>query len=57
VDQLRCEAARGMSFFPLLVRREDLEACRETIGASLRSQGIEASLLGPFPPYSFAGDA
>src|SRR5688500_16001482 len=57
VDQQRREAARGVSLFPLLVRRSDLDACRSIIRASLPSQGIEATLLGPFPPYSFAGDA
>ena len=57
VDQQRCEAARGVSFFPLLIRRSDIETCRSVIRASLPSQGIEATLLGPFPPYSFAGDA
>lgn len=57
VDQQRCEAARGVSFFPVLVRRSDLDTCRSVIRMSLPSQGIEATLLGPFPPYSFAGDA
>jgi hypothetical protein len=57
VEQQRCEAARGLSFFPLLVRRSDLEACRATIAACLPAAGVEASLLGPFPPYSFASDA
>ena len=57
VEQQRCEGARGLSFFPLLVRRSELEACRVAIAACLPRTGIEASLLGPFPPYSFAGDA
>lgn len=57
VDQQRCEAARGMSYFPLLVRRSELDACRAAINSGLPADGIEASLFGPFPPYSFAGDA
>jgi hypothetical protein len=56
VEQQQCEAARGVSYFPLLVRRSELGARRAAIAASLPSQGIEAALLGPFPPYSFAGD-
>jgi hypothetical protein len=57
VEQQRCEAARGLSFFPLLVRRSELEACRAAIASCLPADGMAASLLGPFPPYSFAGDA
>lgn len=57
VEQQRCEAARGVSFFAMLVRRPDLDACRAAIAASLAQRAIEASLVGPFPPYSFAGDA
>lgn len=56
VEQQPCEAARGVSYFPLLVRRSELGPCRAAIATSLPSQGIEAALLGPFPPYSFAGD-
>jgi hypothetical protein len=56
VELLRCDGARGLAYFPMLVRKSELDACRAAIAASLPSQGIEASLLGPFPPYSFAGD-
>jgi hypothetical protein len=56
VEQQPCEAARGVSYFPLLVRRSELGPCRAAIATSLPPQGIEAALLGPFPPYSFAGD-
>ena len=56
VEQHRCEAARGVSYFPVLVRRSQLGPSRAAIAASLPSQGIEAALLGPFPPYSFASD-
>jgi hypothetical protein len=56
VEQERCEAARGASFFAMLVRRPDLDACRAAIAASLAHRAIGASLVGPFPPYSFAGD-
>ena len=56
VEQQRCEAARGVSYFPVLVRRSELGTSRALIAASLPSQEIEAALLGPFPPYSFAGD-
>jgi hypothetical protein len=57
VEHQPCESARGVSFFPLLVRREDVEACRSAVSHSLVSRRMEASVLGPFPPYSFAGDA
>ena len=57
VELQRCEAARRLAFFPLLVRRPELEAAQATIAACLSSASIEVSLLGPFPPYSFAGDA
>jgi len=56
VEQQRCEAARGVAYFPVLVRRSQLGASRAAIAASLPSEGIEAALLGPFPPYSFTGD-
>ncbi len=57
VELQRCEAARRLAFFPLLVRRPELDAAQATIASCLATGGIEASLLGPFPPYSFAGDA
>ncbi|HEX6053922.1 MAG TPA: GvpL/GvpF family gas vesicle protein [Gemmatimonadaceae bacterium] len=57
VEHQRCEAARGVAFFPLLVRRSELEASQAVIAACLAAVGGEASLLGPFPPYSFSGDA
>lgn len=57
VDQLRCETARGMAFFPVLVRRGDVEAFRGSIAEILPSQQIALSVLGPFAPYSFASDA
>jgi hypothetical protein len=57
VDQLRCETARGMAFFPVLVRRGDVDAFRGNIAEILPSQQIALSVLGPFAPYSFASDA
>jgi hypothetical protein len=57
VELQRCEAARRLAFFPLLVRRRELEAAQAAIAACLATGDVEASLLGPFPPSSFAGDA
>ena len=57
VGQQPCESARGVSFFPVLVRRAEVEAFRSAIAETLRSQAIPLSVLGPFAPYSFAGDA
>jgi len=57
VDQRPCEARRGLVYFPLLVRRADLDRCRAIIAASLPPAERPLAVLGPFPPYSFAGDA
>ena len=57
VDQQRCESARGVSFFPVLVRRTNVDAFRTALGETLSPQAISLSVLGPFAPYSFAGDA
>jgi hypothetical protein len=57
VDQHPCEAARGISYFPMLVRRRDVGELRTVLRDRLSSQAIDLSILGPFAPYSFAGDA
>jgi len=57
VDHQPCEAARGVSFFPVLVRRESVDEFRAVVMNILLSQRIDLSVLGPFAPYSFAGDA
>ena len=57
VDQHGCEMARGLAYFPLLVKREDVDEFREIVTTALSSQAIDLSVLGPFAPYSFAGDA
>ena len=57
VDQHRCESARGLAFFPVLVRRPNVAAFRWAVAGILSSQRIDLSVLGPFAPYSFAGDA
>ena len=57
VDQQRCESARGLSFFPVLVRRTNVEAFRTAVAETVSPQSISLSVLGPFAPYSFAGDA
>ena len=57
VDQHRCETARGLAYFPVLVRRDDVDAFRESVANTLPSQAIDLSILGPFAPYSFASDA
>ena len=57
VDHQPCEAARGVSFFPVLVRRGDVDEFRAAVTNILSSQGIDLSVLGPFAPYSFSGDA
>lgn len=57
VEHRRCESRRGVSYFPMLVRRADVDRCREAVRRTLLATGIEPSLLGPFPPYSFAPDA
>jgi gas vesicle protein GvpL/GvpF len=57
VDQQPCESARGMAFFPVLVRRPDVDRFRAAVAEWLSTQPIDLSVLGPFAPYSFAGDA
>ena len=57
VDERPCESARGMAFFPVLVRREDVDRFRAAFAEWLSTQAIDLSVLGPFAPYSFAGDA
>ena len=57
VDQQPCESARGMSFFPVLVRRPSVDAFRASLAAIASRIGSDLSVLGPFAPYSFAGDA
>ncbi len=57
VEQQRCEATRGLAFFPVLVRRSDVSVFRDMAETILSSQQIDLSILGPFAPYSFSGDA
>lgn len=57
VGQRPCETARGISFFPVLVRRAEVDAFRSAVAETLRVKAIHLSVLGPFAPYSFAGDA
>ncbi|HUQ82605.1 MAG TPA: GvpL/GvpF family gas vesicle protein [Gemmatimonadaceae bacterium] len=57
VDHQPCQAARGLAFFPVLVRRDDVDQFRGAVSEMLLSHAIDLSLLGPFAPYSFAGDA
>ena len=57
VGQQPCETSRGISFFPVLVRRADVDAFRSAVAETLRIKAIQLSVLGPFAPYSFAGDA
>ena len=57
VGQHPCESARGISFFPVLIRRADVDAFRMAVEEILRIKAIPLSVLGPFAPYSFAGDA
>jgi len=57
IDQQRCEAMRGVAFFPVLVRRSDVDAFRAAAKNILPSQQIDLSVLGPFAPYSFSTDA
>ena len=56
VAQQPCESARGIAFFPVLVRRADVDAFRSAVEDTLRIKAIALSVLGPFAPYSFAGD-
>ena len=57
VEHQRCEATRGLAFFPVLVRRSDVSVFRDMAETILSSQQIDLSILGPFAPYSFSGDA
>ena len=57
VGQQPCETARGVSFFPVLVHRAEVDAFRAAVAEILRIKAIPLSVLGPFAPYSFAGDA
>jgi hypothetical protein len=57
VDHQPCESARGLSFFPVLVRRTSLDAFRRAMIDMMSRDNIDLSVLGPFAPYSFAGDA
>jgi hypothetical protein len=57
VEHKRCEATRGLAFFPVLVRRSDVSVFRDMAETILSSQQIDLSILGPFAPYSFSGDA
>lgn len=56
IDNRPCESARGMAFFPVLVRRANVDAFRFAIVDAMPRDGIDLSVLGPFAPYSFAGD-
>jgi hypothetical protein len=56
VDHQPCESARGVSFFPVLVRRADVSTFAAAIADITARDGIDLSVLGPFAPYSFAGD-
>ena len=61
VDQCPCESSRGITFFPVMVRRASVDAFRDDVTELLLSQASAEtpgwSLLGPFAPYSFARDA
>ena len=57
VDQQPCESARGVSYFALLVRRDDVDAVRDIASHVLGWQSNHAVVMGPFAPYSFADDA
>ena len=57
VDQQPCESARGVSYFAVLVRRGDVDAVRELAGRTLSASGTQMIVMGPFAPYSFAGNA
>jgi len=56
VGQQPCESSRGLSFFPVLIRRADVDAFRSALAETLTLKAIDLSVLGPFVPYSFAGD-
>ena len=57
VDQHACESARGRAFFAVLVRRTNVDAFRSAVAEMLSLKPFGLSVLGPFAPYSFAGDA
>jgi gas vesicle protein GvpL/GvpF len=57
IGQHPCESSRGVSFFPVLIRRADVDAFRSALAEMLTLKAIGLSVLGPFAPYSFAGDA
>jgi gas vesicle protein GvpL/GvpF len=57
VDHRPCEAARGVSYFAILVRRTDVDTVRGIAQIALSAQSSDTRLMGPFAPYSFAGDA
>ena len=57
VDQQPCETARGVSYFAMLVRRRDVDSVREIATRVLASQPLQTLVMGPYAPYSFAGDA
>lgn len=57
VDQQRCETARGVSYFAMLVRRSDVDSVREIATRVLSSQPSQTLVMGPYAPYSFADDA
>ena len=57
VDHEPCESARGMSFFPVLIRRTDVAEFSSTVAGIESGEAVGLSVLGPFAPYSFAGDA
>jgi hypothetical protein len=57
VDHRPCEAARGVLYFAILVRRTDVDTVREIADRALSAQSATTRIMGPFAPYSFAGDA
>jgi len=57
VDQHPCESARGRAFFAVLIRRANVAAFQSVIAEMLTLKAFGLSVLGPFAPYSFAGDA
>jgi len=57
VEQHPCESARGRAFFAVLVRRTNVDAFRSAVTDLLLLKAFGLSVLGPFAPYSFAGDA
>ena len=57
VELDRCEAARGLAFFPVLVRRGNADSFRALVNTLQVAQKIDVTVFGPFAPYSFAGDA